>query len=428
MADTTASSIGILAGSGALPLEAAAAISARGGRVHVVMVDDLADAALRKYAHTHVNWAQVGRAMSAFKGAGVRDVVMLGATGRPSFRKARPDWGFIKALPSVLRLLNAGGDDAVLRGLVALFERNGLRICSPAEVAPELLIGAETLTQRSPSPQDEADIARGFALVRALGPYDIGQGAVVAGGRIVAIEAAEGTDRMLARLAHERSGRAKGAALGGVLVKLPKPGQDARVDLPTIGAGTMQNATAAGLGGVAVMAGHVLAAERQDMVRAADTEGHFIVGRADAAGKCAAPDAGSAAPAVQPLTALPMPAGERRNVAPAAGALRALAGMGQATLVILGKRVLSIGLDEPRRAVIARSLDVRRPTRRGGLAAIDAATPLDEDVVRAAAEARLAGILIVRTRGGAREPSPPARLALAAELGLFVVVTESVGS
>jgi len=272
-----ANRIGIIAGSGSLPREVAESVVARGGSVHVVMVDGAADASLAMFPHTVVNWAQPGRATAALRQAGVRDVVMLGGYRRPNLRTARPDLAFFQMLPAVWRLLRAGGDDAVLRGLVALFETRGLHVVGVADVARDLLIGDGPQTQREPSPQDRADAERGFALVAALGRYDIGQATVVANGRVEAIEGAEGTDRMLKRVAEARRGLG-GSARGGVLVKRPKPGQDLRVDLPAIGPSTVENAASAGLSGVAVMAGHVLCAERARVIAEANARELFVAG------------------------------------------------------------------------------------------------------------------------------------------------------
>ena len=247
-----------------LPREVAHSVVNRGGSVHIVMLEG-ADPALETFPHTRVNWAQLGRATAALKRAGVREILVLGAGARPSFRNARPDFAFIRSLPAVLRLLKAGGDDAVLRGLLGVLEAQGLTVVGVGDVAREQLIAEGALTEHSPSPEDAADIEKGFALIAALGRYDIGQAAIVTDGRIEAIEGAEGTDRMLKRVAEARR-IADRRGRRGVLVKRPKPGQDLRVDLPAIGPNTVRNADAAGLAGIAVMAGHVLAAKRSEMI------------------------------------------------------------------------------------------------------------------------------------------------------------------
>lgn len=406
--------IGIVAGSGTLPIDAAQAILARGGSVHVAMVEDLADASLRNFPHTVVNWAQVDRTMSAFKAAGVRDVMMLGATGRPSFRNARPDWGFLKALPTILGFLNAGGDDAVLRGLVALFETNGLNIGSPAELAPELLIGTGALTQKTPAARDEADIATGFALIAALGPYDIGQGVIIVDGRIAAIEAAEGTDRMLKRLA-----AAAPRPDRGVLVKRPKPGQDMRVDLPTIGSNTVLNAEAAGLAGIAVMSHNVLAAGRHQMIADADSRGLFIVGKDDVETLSRSEAQSFASNDPRLLSVKGAAARERVDMPRAAEVARMLSSHGLATVVIVEKRVMSIGVGEPPRYVIERASLLKRPKKRKGLAALGSGHGLDRETVRAAHEANLAGVIVIGPAGDTSAENLDA-ISRANEIGLFV--------
>lgn len=279
--------IGIIAGTGSLPIEVARSVTRHGGEVHVAMVEGAADPALAEFPHTLVNWAQPGRAMAAFRRARISEAVLLGGYGRPSFLTARPDLTFLRLVPAVVKLLRAGGDDAVLRGVLAQFEALGLRILSVADVAPELLVSEGSLTQASPSSEDAKDIAAGFDLVAALGNFDIGQAVVVSGGRIEAIEGAEGTDRMLRRVAEARAARGM-TGRGGVLVKRPKPGQDLRVDLPAIGPDTITRAAEAGLAGIAVEAGRVLVAGRAETVRRADAAGLFLIGRAFDAGKDAA--------------------------------------------------------------------------------------------------------------------------------------------
>src|SRR6185312_7804854 len=144
---------------------------------------------------------------------------------------------------------------------------------------PELLAGKGRLGDETPSPDDKADIAMAFKVVSALGQLDVGQAAVVVKGHVLAVEAAEGTDAMLIRCAELReSGRARRRAKAGVLVKAPKPGQEERVDLPTIGPETVRKAAAAGLAGIAVAAGQVLMAERAASIEAANQTGLFLVG------------------------------------------------------------------------------------------------------------------------------------------------------
>src|SRR5262249_45819083 len=153
----------------------------------------------------------------------------------------------LQLLPRVFRLFR-GGDNHLLAGVAKIFEEQGFRLVGAHEIAPEILMPEGPLGSVHPSDRDHADIAQGLALLTATSPFDIGQAVVVADARVLAVEAAEGTDQMLARIAELRqSGRIASAAHRGVLVKAAKRGQDRRVDLPSIGPRTIEGATRAGL-------------------------------------------------------------------------------------------------------------------------------------------------------------------------------------
>ena len=419
-----ASRIGIVAGAGTLPGEVAHSVVNRGGSVHIIMLEG-ADPVLQTFPHTRVNWAQLGRATAALKRAGVRETLVLGAGARPSFRNARPDFAFIRSLPAVLRLLKAGGDDAVLRGLLGVLEAHGLTVVGVGAVARELLIAEGALTKRSPSPEDAANIEKGFALIAALGRYDIGQAAIVTDGRIEAIEGAEGTDRMLKRVAEARR-IADRRGRRGVLVKRPKPGQDFRVDLPAIGPNTVRNADAGGLAGIAVMAGHVLAAKRSEMIAIADRCGLFIAGIEEASQ--GAQPSSAALGSARPVGLGSVRIGDRANaeIGRAAAILSDLAGFGSGSALVIGDgRVIAIGADEPPRAVIERAAGFRRKkTRREGVAAIGATHTIDEAIVVAASQAKLAGV--VKVGRSADHGIERGTIRLADELGLFVATMDSV--
>jgi DUF1009 family protein len=171
------------------------------------------------------------------------------------------------------------GDDHLLSNVARMFERRGFRLLGAHEVAPEILMPEGALGRTQPNDRDHADIALGLDYLRASGPFDIGQAAVVAGKPVLAVEAAEGTDAMLARVADMRaSGRVRAPAGSGVLVKAPKPGQDRRFDLPSIGPRTVEGAAHAGLAGIAVAAGSTIVAEPERLIAAADRANVFVIG------------------------------------------------------------------------------------------------------------------------------------------------------
>lgn len=270
--------LGIIAGQGPLPGVLAELAAAHGVPVHIVAIRGEAHDEIERFPHTWIKWGEIGKLFAALENNGCGDLVIIGGVNRPDFGNVRLDIGAIKTLPFLLSLAK-GGDDHVLSRVVRFFEEKGYRVHGAGDVAPELLAEEGKLSAKAPSADDAVDIAAAFSVVRALGRLDVGQAAVVAKGRVLAVEAAEGTDAMLERCAELRKvGRMRGARSSGVLVKAPKPGQEERVDMPTIGPQTVRLAAAAGLGGIAMAAGHVLMAERAATIDAANKNKLFLVG------------------------------------------------------------------------------------------------------------------------------------------------------
>jgi hypothetical protein len=269
--------LGIIAGRGSLPMFIADAATAGNVPVHIIGIRGEANDEIERFPHTWIKWGEVGKIFAALEKHGCNDLVIIGGVSRPDFKNIRVDVGALKALPFLLSL-RKGGDDHVLSRVVRFFEQRGYRVHGAGDVLPELLMPEGTLTQRAPSADDETDMALAFKVVRALGQLDIGQAAVVASGRVLAVEAAEGTDAMLDRCAElKRQGRSYGTA-SGVLVKAPKPGQEERVDMPTIGPETIVRAAEAGLSGIAVAAQHVLIAECKRTIDTANERKVFLYG------------------------------------------------------------------------------------------------------------------------------------------------------
>jgi DUF1009 family protein len=269
--------LGIIAGRGPLPCVVAASAAARGLPLHIVAIRGEAREEIERFPHTWVKWGEIGKMFGALDKNGCGDLVIIGGVNRPDFSNVKFDLGAIKTLPFILSL-GKGGDDHVLSRVVRFFETKGYRVHGAGDVAPELLAGEGVLGDKAPSAEDQADIETAFRVVSALGRLDVGQAAVVARGHVLAVEAAEGTDAMLARCAELRELGKTRRDRAGVMVKAPKPGQEERVDLPTIGPETMLKAAAAGLAGVAVAAGRVLLAERAATIEAANQHGLFLVG------------------------------------------------------------------------------------------------------------------------------------------------------
>jgi len=275
--------LALICGGGSIPLVVAEAVRRSGRRVVLFPLRGWADPnAVEAFPHHWVHLGQLGRFFACARQEGCRDVVLIGTLLRPSIIDLRLDWTALRLLPRVLAMFR-GGDDRLIGSAARILEERGFRLLGAHEVAPEILVPSGPLATKRPSVRDQGDIDKALAVIQALGPHDVGQAVVVADGYVVAVEAAEGTDAMLARVAElRRIGRLKTPAGVGVLVKAPKPGQDRRFDLPSIGPRTMEGVAAAGLAGVAVMAGASIMADPGAVAALADENSLFLIGVAGA--------------------------------------------------------------------------------------------------------------------------------------------------
>ena len=263
--------LGILAGGGRLPSLLVEAGRASGLDPFVLCLEGSAEPAdFARVPHALSPVAKVGRIVETLKEAGCTDLVLAGRMTRPDFKSLVPDLRGMKLLP---RLLAAKGDDAILRAVIEDLESEGFRVLGVDDVLADLLAPLGAVGARTPDPQAEADMARGVAVLGALGTLDVGQAVTVQDGIVLGIEAAEGTDGLL-----ERTRNLVKPGRGGVLVKLRKSGQERRADLPAIGTETIARVAAAGLSGIAVEAGGALIIDRKAVARAADEAGLFVVG------------------------------------------------------------------------------------------------------------------------------------------------------
>ncbi len=220
---------------------------------------------------TWIRLGAVGKAFRVFKKNKVEEVVFIGAVRRPSLVGLWPDFRGFRLITKLG--LKALGDDALLRVIVKEVEADGMKVVGIDEILPHLLAKKGVYTRRVPTVQDSVDIKRGVEVARLLGKADVGQSVIVQQGLVLALEGIEGTDALI-----RRSSQLKRKGDGGVLVKMCKPEQDRRVDLPTIGPQTVQAVKNAGFGGIAVQAGAVLISQSEQTVKLADRLGMFIVG------------------------------------------------------------------------------------------------------------------------------------------------------
>lgn len=270
--------LGLIAGRGPLPIALARHCQAAGRGLFVARLKGMGDPSLAEFPNVEVGINELGKLLKALKAEACEAVCMAGNVDRPDFRTLVPDMRGLRFLPTLARAAQKG-DDALLRALVVEFESEGFVVEGAHEVMGELTLPLGTLGKVQPDASHEQDIARALKVARALGSLDVGQGAVACDGLVLAVEAQEGTDAMLRRVAElPESIRGVPGAPRGVLAKAPKPIQDTRVDLPTIGAFTLQRAARAGLAGVAGEAGKVLLMDRDEVIRIADELGLFVVG------------------------------------------------------------------------------------------------------------------------------------------------------
>ena len=234
--------------------------------------------AAERFRHHWISVGQLGRAIKLFRSEGCRDLIFIGVLLRPTLSEIRLDLGTIRRIGHIMSAFR-GGDDHLLSGIGRILEQDGFRMVGIRDVAPDILMPEGAIARATPDPTASADIERGREVLRALGPFDIGQAVVVIDGHVVAVEDIEGTDGLLARVARLRdAGRIRASKGRGVLVKAPKSGQDLRFDLPTVGPKTVEGVAKAGLAGMAVIAGNTIVAESQDMIVVADKAGLFIQG------------------------------------------------------------------------------------------------------------------------------------------------------
>jgi UDP-2,3-diacylglucosamine hydrolase len=278
MGEAPAGPVAIIAGGGNFPGEVAEAIRAAGREVRVVGLRGFSARKVAGDAVIPVDMLDPAGILAALRRIAPACVVLAGSVTRPGPLAIASVFSAYRNREELRRILSSG-DDRILRGAVGIIEDAGFTVVGAHEVAPGLLAPVGQLSREIPQQGDRDDIALGSEILAVTGRFDIGQGVVVAGGRVLAVEGPEGTDAMLDRVAAlRRSRRVRLDGAAGVLVKRPKPGQDVRVDLPAIGPRTVARALRAGLRGIAVQAGAVVVVDRAATLLAADKAGMFLVG------------------------------------------------------------------------------------------------------------------------------------------------------
>ncbi|MDP3803639.1 LpxI family protein [Brevundimonas sp.] len=272
------SKLGLIAGGGALPVSVAARCETEGRPVFLVRLTGFADPHLARYPGIEAGMAEIGKVLSALKKAGCDAVCFAGTVNRPDFKTLKPDFKGATLLPGIISAATRG-DDALLRKILSIFEAEGYAIEGADDILGGETLPAGALGAIQPTSDQLADLRKALYVAEKAGELDIGQGAVVCDGLVLAVEAQEGTDAMLARVAGLPADlRGSGPARKGALGKAPKPIQDLRVDMPVMGARTVEMAAAAGLAGVGGVADKLIVIDRDGVVAAADRLGLFVWG------------------------------------------------------------------------------------------------------------------------------------------------------
>ena len=270
--------LGLVAGGGNLPVEIAQHCERAGRPFFIVRLKGFAGEEIARFPGVDIGVAELGKCFKALKRAGCQAVTLVGTVDRPDFKSLAPDLRGLMALPGVISAARRG-DDALLRQLLGEFEKEGFSVEGAHEVMGDLTLTAGPLGRGTPDADQMADVEQALKVARAIGELDVGQGAVVCDGLVLAVEAQEGTDAMLRRVAELPSNiRGSAGAPRGVLAKAPKPIQETRIDLPTIGLNTIQRAAKAGLAGIAGEVGRLLVLDREAVIALADELGLFVVG------------------------------------------------------------------------------------------------------------------------------------------------------
>lgn len=270
--------LGVIAGAGDLPVVLVSHLTAAGQPVYVARIAGMYDPRLDGFEGQSFGLAELDARYRALRAAGVDAVTFAGAVKRPDFKSLKLDFKAALLLPKVLNAAKVG-DDALMQVMVEAFEAEGFTVIGPEQVMAHLTAAAGPLGRLAPDAAAMSDIAKAAVVAADLGRHDIGQGCVVCEGLVLAVEAQEGTDAMLARVAAlPETIRGTAAARRGVLLKRPKPQQERRIDLPTIGVSTVQGAARAGLAGIAVEAGGALVVDQDAVRQQADALGVFVYG------------------------------------------------------------------------------------------------------------------------------------------------------
>lgn len=270
--ETKIPKLAIIAGNGSIPFYLIEECNKIGREYCLIIIEGHGKELSEKYDPDYiVSLSKMGRAVKYVKNIGIKHIVMVGGVKRPSLKNIIPDLWTAKFLTTISSKVS--GDNSVLSKLTKALEREGFIIVAPEEVLPNLICPKGTLGKVKPNQQNNEDISTGYRIAKIIGANDIGQSIIIENGLVIAVEAAEGTDRMI-----KRSLSLKKEKKAGVLIKVIKPMQDKRIDRPVIGIDTIKAVKKAGLDGIALESNEILILNYSDVILYADEEGLFVEG------------------------------------------------------------------------------------------------------------------------------------------------------
>ena len=270
--ETKIPKLAIIAGNGSIPFYLIEECKKIGREYCLIIIEGHGKELSEKYDPDYiVSLSKMGRAVKYVKSMGIKHILMVGGVTRPSLKNILPDLWTAKFLTTISSKVS--GDNSVLSKLTKALEKEGFIIVAPEEILPNLICPKGTLGKVKPNQQNNEDISTGYRVAKIIGANDIGQSIIIENGLVIAVEAAEGTDKMI-----KRSLILKKEKKAGVLIKVIKPMQDKRIDRPVIGIDTIKAAKEAGLDGIALESNEILILNYNDVILYADEEGLFVEG------------------------------------------------------------------------------------------------------------------------------------------------------
>ncbi|HFB2048773.1 MAG: UDP-2,3-diacylglucosamine diphosphatase LpxI [Hyphomicrobiaceae bacterium] len=413
-------SLGIIAGGGHVPAEIASAVTQRGGSVYIISINEKPSRDLFAYPNSVISIGQIGRMLRLLRQNKCRSVVIAGHITRPNILKLRMDLGFFRYFRTIVSLFR-GGDDCILRKIVSFFERQGFIVVGIPAVAPELVVKRGLLVGKDLASNDMQDVACGYELIQKLGSFDIGQAVVVRNKRLLAIEGVDGTDAMLGRIIMSSN---TFLAASGALVKATKPGQELRIDLPTIGVTTVKACKKSGLRTIALEAEHTVIAEREQTINLANSFGISILGVQLAQNTLNSRD--NIKIEASKLACLTLKTADSRHLLDACNGLMAgriiSAYATSPSIVVVRQHILAVNVGETLENFIYRATRLRQwgntgELKRQGLLVLSSYADVTQRLPKILSDNNFAGIAI-----DCRRPLPTEFLKEANRLELFVLV------